>query len=100
MPTYIFASVRGTDIEDSRLVFLPVETASEPKDGLPQRCLKDYWWIFEPTRGILFYRQTAKSKHLSPQCNSNRVIAEQIRSRLYPWAEIKQVPKVFVDWTD
>lgn len=48
----------------------------------------EYWWVTHPEKGVVFYRD-------SPQCNSSLEIAIKI-AKLYPWAEIKYVEKVYV----
>lgn len=82
--------------DDSRLIFLSLEEATNLPSG-SLFCYKEYWWIFDPKKGLVFYQGYGKRsiKTAAPQCNLNGVIAEQVRSRLYPWAELRQVPIVF-----
>jgi hypothetical protein len=84
--------------DDPHLVFRPVDSLTDPPDGLVQ-VIKDAWWCSLPDRGLLFYRSTPKSCYLAPQCNRNQDVAEAIRLRFYPWAELVFVPAVFIPTT-
>lgn len=79
---------------DERLVFRSEERATTPRDG--DTVLADRWWIYVEGKGIFFYRQTPRSRHLIPQCNSNKDCAEVVRARLYPWATLKHFPVIYM----
>jgi len=74
---------------DARLSFVPIEKATKPQSGM-HMIYCDYWWIVHPKKGLIFY-----GKH-APQCNFSKEAIEGVRLRLYPWAEVKMVPVVFV----
>lgn len=82
------------DPSDDRLVFRPESKVTQPFDGAT--VYADKWWVYVPDKGIMFYRHTPKSQHLAPQCNSSRNCAEIVRSNLYPWAELKHLPVVYL----
>jgi len=71
---------------DSRLSFIPVD-AESPEGEVIHR--KNRWWIVHPEKGLLIWRG------FSAQCNSDKRIAESLRDRLYPWAEVRFIPSVF-----
>lgn len=75
------------NIGDPRIVFCPLDRATRIKDSAT--VLADRWWIYYEGRGVVFYRHSEKSKHLSPRCNANEQIADTVRSRLYPWGSIR-----------
>lgn len=52
--------------------------------------LRDRWWACHPTRGLIIFRKS------SPQCNPNQEIALSLMMRLYPWAEVRQIPLVLL----
>ena len=74
--------------DDPRLKFVPLEQAIIPPSGLIEH-IKDRWWAVHPNKGLIFW-----GKGQSPQCNSNKDIAERIFV-IYPWAEVKFIPSVF-----
>ena len=73
--------------DDKALRFVALEKATVPPVGLIEH-FKDCYWVVHPTKGVVFW------KH-SPQCNSNKEIADRIAKSMYPWAEIKLIPSVF-----
>lgn len=77
---------------DTRLIYRPC--VDQPVNHAT--AFVDQWWCFHPERGAVFYRIHPKSKYVSPQCNQSREVAESIRSRLYPWAELKLIHVAFL----
>lgn len=77
---------------DSRLRFMPLEDATAPKSG-EVFCYRDHWWVVHPSRGLVLWNF---GKHDAPQCNVNKAITERIRDKMYPWAEVQQMPVAFV----
>lgn len=82
------------DQSDDRLVFRPESEVTQPIDN--STVYADKWWVYVPDKGIMFFRRTPKSRHLAPQCNSNRDCAEAVRLKLYPWAELRHLPVVYL----
>lgn len=80
-------------IDDPRLVFIAKDKLIDPPDGLLQH-IKDHWWIVHPEKGVTFWRPT-KRDPLYPQCNSNQSLSEDIRKRMYPWANVEFIKSVF-----
>lgn len=78
--------------DDKQLVFVPLEEASTPPGGIIE-CLKDNFWLYKEGKGILYWKDKYNSY---PQCNINRAVVENIKNRMYPWAEIIYVPVVFM----
>lgn len=73
------------------LEYVPLSEATKPKDG---ECLTNRWWVYKPDEGILFVK-VAKVNY-SPQCNSNKIITEGIRDKLYPGHDIRYVEVVYL----
>ena len=80
--------------DDSRLCFMPIEKAQIAPAGLCEH-YKDRWWSFDSERGIIFWKPHKRSG-LFPQCNSIEHTAISLTTKLYPWAETKFIPSVFV----
>lgn len=81
--------------DDPRLRFVPIEKVCIAPEGY---CIhyKDYWWVYDPKRGLVFWQPTARRTHRFPQCNKAEGTTRHLAKKLYPWAEIKFVPSVFV----
>ncbi len=79
------------DPDDWRIKFVPVEEAIVPPPGLIEH-LQDYHWVVHPERGLVFW---VIRKHHSPQCNRDRSITASFCEKMYPWAEVRQIPSVF-----
>lgn len=84
-------------------LFVTLEEATKPVNGLFQ-IFVDYWWPLDSQGRIAFYNPmlAGKRRHASikyrgsPQCNSNRLIAERV-SQCQEWpVEIRQIPVVYV----
>lgn len=84
-------------IEDPRLDFVSIEKATTPIGGRPF-VYTNRWWIASPDKTkILFLRPfKGTTGYAHAQCNEIRAIAESIRSRLYPWAELIYLECVYV----
>lgn len=48
------------------------------------------WWIVTDDDCVLFFR-----KH-SPQCNSNKLVSEHLRDKLYPGLEVRFIEHAFL----
>lgn len=81
--------------DNPMLSFVPIDEATVPPGGIINH-YKDRWWAVCPERGVVFHRANKRSKSGSPQCNGNEVIARKVIGGLYPWAEIRFIPSVFV----
>lgn len=77
------------DPNDGRLTYVPIEKATTPPVGLI-RHIKDSWHAVHPERGLLLFRGVAL------QNNQNRAVAERLFADLYPWAEVRQIPHVYL----
>lgn len=67
---------------------MPLSRALIPFDGA--RVLKDRYLVVED-ECILFYNK------FSPQCNSIESLAKSIQEKLYPGAEVRYIPAVYVE---
>jgi hypothetical protein len=76
--------------DDPRLRFVPIETATTPPANLIDH-IKDAWWVVHPQKGLVFW-----DKHRAPQCNRSEDITRRIAGAMYPWAEIRFIPSVFL----
>lgn len=52
---------------------------------------RDHWWTVDPERGLVFHRTWGPA---SPQANADERVARIVAPKLYPWAEIVQLPSV------
>ncbi len=84
--------------DDPRLVFIPLEDAIVAPDGLCNH-FKDHWWSYDPERGLIFWSPNTRHTHRFPQCNGREHTARSLQERMYPWAETKFVPSVFIKAT-
>lgn len=75
---------------------LTKEQATMPRDG---DVLTDRWWVVDD-EGLYFWSHSEKSRGVSPQCNGNQVIAEDLRQQLYPEARLEHIPIVFMGHWD
>lgn len=85
------------EISDPRLVFMKKDEVLNTT-GFCQ-ILKDRWFVVHPETGDLVFYQPQKKRAgnllgASPQCNSSENTAEYVRSKTYPWAEIKFFERV------
>lgn len=81
--------------DDPTITYISIEEATKPPGGLIEH-LRDKWWSVHPTKGLIFYVGKGKPKCFSPQCNSNEDITRRIQEMLYPWAEVRFMPSVFI----
>ena len=80
--------------DDPRLIYIPFDKIiTEAPSGVVKH-YKDSYWITHPDKGIAIYK--TNSKFSSPQCNVDKNIVEILREKIYPWAEIKLFPSVFL----
>lgn len=80
--------------DDDRLRFISFEKVTTAPDGLCNH-YKDRWWVVAPEKGVLFWKPHKRwAGH--PQCNSNEALTKSLMEKLYPWAEIRFMPSVFV----
>lgn len=82
---------------NSRLVYM------KEKDVLNHvgfcQIIKDRWFVVTPGSKMLIFWQPDKKRYgkltgASPQCNSTKEIAESLRDKMYPWAEVKFFERV------
>lgn len=78
---------------DSKLGFVDIKNACEPKNGL-HNVYVDHWWIVHPTKGLVFYK-SYKYASSNPQCNQNKKICQQMQRQFYPWAKIQKIGLVY-----
>lgn len=89
--------------DNPSLVFIPIEQASIPPKGLIVH-FKDHWWSHHPEKGLIFYQgrpgkfQKSRRRNLAPQCNPVESTARYLCKKMYPWAEVIQVPSVFLKY--
>jgi len=70
---------------------VPIEDVLTPQVG--RIVYPSSWWIITPDREVLFYNK--HREHTSPQCNSNRLVAEHL-ARNYPDCTVEQLPVTFL----
>ena len=70
----------------TNLESVPIHETTKVFNGAQAFC--DRWWIVRDGN-ILFHDGYA------PQCNSNKEIAERIRDKLYPDADVQFLPVVY-----
>lgn len=69
------------------LTYVDICELTRPKTGCVVIC--DMWWTTHPDRGALFF-----NKH--PQYHIKRDIAEFLRERQYPWAEVHFIGLAYI----
>lgn len=69
------------------ITFLPIEEAIIPKNF--KEYYVDYWFVVI-NENILLY------KDYSPQCNLDKAVVDVMVEKLYPGAEARQIPLIFV----
>lgn len=82
------------EADDPRLLFLPFDQI-EKGTGVCN-VIRNSWWSVHPEKGLIFWKRYVQDdiQRASPQCNSVKEIADQVAGKLYPWAEIRQIPLV------
>jgi hypothetical protein len=87
--------------DDPRLVFQPFD--AEPPAGL---CMhyKNSYWACHSEKGLILWRAHPRETALSPQCNTQELVAKMFVQKMYPWAEVRFIPSAFVrsrpqDWS-
>jgi len=78
----------GIAKNDKRISFTPFSEAVEPPEGVVYH-YKNRWWCCDQERGLILWRN-------SPQCNSNEFVVRRLQEGMYPWAELKFMPSVFI----
>lgn len=87
------------------IIYVPLAEACAPPKGFIEH-FKDKWWIVHPERGVVMWRVGNKARNMTaPQFNSSEEIARLVQQKMYPWAEVRQIPSVFKkvdpkDWRD
>lgn len=77
-------------IDDPRLDFINPDRKA-PR-GRECQTMIGCWWIYVEGRGVAIY-----SRHF-PQCNPVKEVAEKLRDKLYPWAEVRFFQSVIVSY--
>lgn len=82
---------------------VPLSQLTEPKNGLYDVMIDRWWPVSED--GELYFYGTNRFPYASPQCNSNKVIAEKLgrsmaeteheHCRYEGFKEIRQIPLVY-----
>lgn len=82
--------------DDWRIVYMPMDQITSAKGIVNVH--RDKWWAVDPEKGLLFWQPLGKRKGkvlgASPQCNSNKSIADLVIKNNFPFAEIVQLPLV------
>ena len=73
-----------------KLTYIPLEEAVTPKNGLT--AMTDRWWVAHPEMGLAVWNRGSLR---SPQCNSERLIVDDIIEKMYPGHEAVFMPLVF-----
>lgn len=80
---------------DKDLVFISLEKATTPFDGAI--AMTNRFWSICPERGLIFWKPKGRKGSGSPQCNSDERMSKHLNEKLYPWAETKFVPVVYIE---
>jgi hypothetical protein len=82
-------------------VFLPVDQATTPPDGIIMH-YRDYWWAVHPEKGLAFFNprnrrgQRTHGRYGAPQANPHETISRRV-SGYHPFPhEVRKIPSVFV----
>ncbi len=70
----------------------PLAGWNVPRNGVFQ-ILCDRWWVVDADGNPIVYR------NVHPQCNPVQAITENTRDSLFPGFEVKQLPVVYLKWT-
>lgn len=89
--TRISTNRRLVDTSDY-ILYVPEAELAEPHHG--HQVILDYWWIHKPDKGLVFW--TRNGKEVIPQAFPTEDMAENLRQRMYPSHELKQVHLVFM----
>ena len=76
--------------DDKRMMYVPLEKASDPPPGLIEH-FKDRYWLVHPEKGLCFFKV---GKVESALCNANEAITEGLR-KMSPFAEVRLVPHAY-----
>ena len=71
---------------------VPIDEIAAPKPG--RISYPESWWIVTHEREVLFFAK--HSDHASPQCNTNKAIADRLSGN-YPCCTVERLPIVFLD---
>lgn len=82
-------------MKKSDMNLIPVAQATTPKDGLVH-CHVDCWWIVID-ECLVFYKPPRWRGAGTPQCNANEEITRKIGAKLYPGAEVRKIPVVYIE---
>jgi len=88
-------------IQPNKLWCLPLDVATTPKNG---EVIVDSWWVVHPEQGIVLYTHSGttddskgrRPMFCSPQCNQDQRITDHFVETMYPFAEARQIPAVFL----
>lgn len=78
------------------IIEIPIDGLCTPRDG---DTLTNRWWVVGET-GAFVHKRFPKQRGVSPQCNSDRRVAEVIQRKLYPDAELLFIPVAYVGHHD
>lgn len=82
--------------DDPRLRFISLDKVASAPSGLVWNYTNRFWAVC-PERGVMFWKPKKRWPGFgAPQCNSEESIAKSIQEKLYPWAEVKFLPSVFI----
>ncbi len=76
-----------------KIRFIPLEELETPKTGY--QAMVGYFWVIKDGCAMAYCRFGNKENTGSPQCNMNETIAKRLKEKLYPDAEVVQVPVAF-----
>ena len=85
--------------DDPRFVYLAESKAVDASGHCD--VIRDAWFCVHPEKGLMFWQDNLRRRKGSltgarPQCNRNEALARDLCARMYPWAEVKQIPLVIV----
>jgi hypothetical protein len=80
--------------DDPRLIYMPLDQVTAATGSVDT--IRNAWWTVHPERGLVFWTQTPLRglRSASPQCNTDKNVSDMVSPRMFPWAEVRQIPLV------
>lgn len=70
-----------------KIKLIPLDELETPKTGY--RVIAGYYWVVKDGCAMSY------GLHNAPQCNMNEGVAKRLQEKLYPDAEVVQIPVAF-----
>jgi len=82
--------------------FIDPDRINKPRNGVASVYI-DCWWSVDSEGRVALYsngRQAFGRQPVSPQCNTERAVAERLSARLGFISPVQQLPVVYLAWTE